>query len=148
MLRTTPPPAVDATLTFTPDYAARRATIERTATSAYVCGVATAASHRNRGLAQALLQRSFQAAAATGRLQRVVLSTQRVNRSAVRAYERSGMRVTEALDDGHVALKALHATATRVRAGEVPRLRSAANGSVGMEPGDGFLSVDAPLHWG
>ncbi|KAJ0397302.1 hypothetical protein P43SY_004021 [Pythium insidiosum] len=100
------PPPVDPRLTFAPDYAARRAVIETTATHAYVCGVATAAGYRSRGIAQALLLRSFQAAAVAG-LSRVVLSTQRVNRSAVRAYERAGMAVTEAMDDGHVALKIL-----------------------------------------
>ncbi|GLE10879.1 hypothetical protein PINS_up023151 [Pythium insidiosum] len=85
---------LDQTLVYESDFAERKAKIEASATTAYVCGVATADTHRRKGLAQLLLRHCFRAGADAG-LDAIFLGTDTLNNGAVRAYERAGMVKTK-----------------------------------------------------
>ena len=67
-------------------------------TSAFVKDVVVRESWRRRGLAEALLLRAFCALATRGATA-VELKVEAANRSAVRLYERLGMRVVERLEE-------------------------------------------------
>ncbi|MGZ6668221.1 MAG: N-acetyltransferase family protein [Solirubrobacteraceae bacterium] len=68
-------------------------------TSAFVKDVVVHESWRRRGLGEALLRQAFQTFAARG-ADAVELKVEATNTSAVRLYERLGMRVVERLDRG------------------------------------------------
>ncbi|GLE00316.1 hypothetical protein PINS_up009044 [Pythium insidiosum] len=85
---------LDQTLVYESDFAERKAKIEASATTAYVCGVATADTHRRKGLAQLLLRHCFRAGADAG-LDAIFLGTDTLNNGAVRTYERAGMVKTK-----------------------------------------------------
>ena len=68
-------------------------------TSAFVKDVVVHESWRRRGLAEALLQRAFNAFVARGATA-VELKVEATNQNAVRLYERLGMHVVERLDLG------------------------------------------------
>ncbi|GAB9476477.1 hypothetical protein Gpo141_00013542 [Globisporangium polare] len=93
-----------AVLEFPDDFEERKERVMQQATVAYVCGAATKAEHRGKGLASGLLQRAFQEAAKTP-LQQIMLGTAALNKSAVRAYERAGMVETKRFSSGMTLTK-------------------------------------------
>ncbi|TMW69142.1 hypothetical protein Poli38472_001298 [Pythium oligandrum] len=94
-------------LEFDPDYAERKAKIMETATTGFVCGVATLPSHRHKRLAKLTLQRSFFAAAQAG-MEKIILGTDRQNVRAVRAYAHAGMVETKVENHGGITIKYAH----------------------------------------
>lgn len=86
-------------------YEDRKRSITEQAITAYVCGAATLPEYRGKGLVSGLLKLSFCAAAKYPRLERVVLGTDVVNTSAIRAYKRAGMVETKRFSTGSDVVK-------------------------------------------
>lgn len=81
------------------DYAQRKAEIQATASSGYICGVATLPAFRGQGLTQTVLRHCFRAAGHVG-LTTIYLGTDKHNAVAVQAYLKAGMVVTESVNRG------------------------------------------------
>lgn len=91
-------------LVFSSDFHDRKLKTTEVAMSAYVFGAATLPEYRGKGIAGGLLQLAFHEATKSPSLERVVLGTDIVNTSAVRAYKRAGMVETKRYSTGEPML--------------------------------------------